>query len=75
LAPIKFSYATSYRLSVITFALYRSMFSHTTHSILQTTATDCTRQTQHYSISATVSMVGQKASDLSSNKINTVIIK
>jgi len=47
LVPIDFSYSTSYRLSIVTFALGRTVYSH------HTFRTDRRRQTQRCSISAT----------------------
>ena len=52
LVPIDFSYTTSYRLSIVTFALGRTVQPQ----YITSQTTD--RQTQHCSISATVSTVG-----------------
>jgi len=54
LVPINFSYTTSYRLSIVTFALGRTVYPQ---YICHRQTTDDDRQTQHCSISAIVSRV------------------
>jgi len=47
LVPIDFSYTTYYRLSIVTFALGRTVYSHNTFRTDRQT-TDRRRQTQHW---------------------------